>query len=584
MNRPLSTVFLLLGSALLVLCYDHSASAQAADVQISPHQRDSASGDWSLLYTVDFGREGPDLESGAMAYDGSKSVRYVTWRRGMVRMVSRPSDDDPLTRDFMEGEDAVLVLATDSTSAPVRCVLTLGDAEMPRGPMRILVENTVLVPELKTHAGEFLDVEFQAVPSHSRIEVHVSCELCGSFAMCAASVYGSTPRRLFELPGVGNTLSQESLRVDRGQVSAGQVKSALHTFTEFLISSQPAEGCYAYSGNWYESAYPLRTLLVAAKLLNHAQYRQSAFECLDRFVGEQGNDGGWSAQYFGRKDCPLAKGMQQDPASRNLADVGTMALTLCMAIPDADGKRRASYLHAAVRFAETMVLPNQLPSGAFPNLEFKGRMHRHPYSVATGVQAANLAALFAVTREKRYQDAAVRAARFLCRSVVDDGRILFYPFDSDEARVLEPDALGEIYYILEGLLWVDRYGDAATRREIRQALDRYFDSPWGIATWALPAEWLSAENPWESSKRAGFLFLLSQYVATGKSDPELRQWMELNIGALCDRNIAPIFGVLSDPALAEGRYAMFATSLAGMGMASVIEPAAFFPIKDHRRP
>ncbi len=570
------------GIALFVSVTHASEPSPQNDVQVRPHAS-GYSGDWPLFYTVDSGREGADLAPGALAYNGSKSVRYVTWRRGMVRWVSRASVRDPLTRDFMEGEDAVLVLAADSTSSPVRCVLTLGDGDVPRGPVHILVGDREVVPSVTTQAGEFIDVEFLAVPSKSRVEIHLAGERCASFALCAASVYGQVSRRLFELPGVCGTPSLTTSSGSGNTATSKEAMEALRRYTAYLTTHRPIEGCYAYSGNWYESAYALRALLVGAKLLRMPQYRSNAFECLDRFVEEQREDGSGSAQYFGRKDCSLARETRDGSGSRNLADVGTMALTLCVAAPEADPRRHQSYLRAAVRFADTMVLPNQLPSGAFPNLEFNDRMHRHPYSVATGVQAANLAALYAVSGEPRYMEAASRAARFLCRGIVDDGRIVFYPFDSDQATLLDPGALGEIFYLLEGLIWVERYADIRTRREIQLALDRYFESPWGITSWPDPGEWLSADTLWDSSKRAGFLFLASQYLNI-KRKSQIVDWTRRDLTAMCDSAVVSNIGVLSDPAGPEGRHALFATGLAGLGMASVVDPSVFFPLKDHRRP
>ena len=106
----------------------------------------------------------------------------------MVRAIRRPSSDDPLTCDFIEGEDAVLVLATDSTGTAVRCVLTLGDPEAPRGPVQVLMGDRELVPPVSTSAGERVDVDFLAVPSRARLEIRFVAPECGSFAVVAAAL------------------------------------------------------------------------------------------------------------------------------------------------------------------------------------------------------------------------------------------------------------------------------------------------------------------------------------------------------------------------------------------------------------
>src|SRR5262245_11935141 len=243
-----------------------------SDVHVYPHRPDASPQEWPLLYQVDFGPEGSELCPGAIAFDGSKPIRYVTWKRGMVRAVSRATVEDLTTRDFIEGEDAVLVLATDTTATPVRCVLTFGDAAQSRGPVRILIDDHSAGPEITTRAGEFTDVAFMIVPSQARIEIHLAGEGCASFALCAASIYAPAARKLFELPGVWTQPSPDTSEAPR--IDA---RYALRSYTDYLLAERPIEGCYAYSGNWYESAYALRALLVAAELLRTPAYRAGAF-------------------------------------------------------------------------------------------------------------------------------------------------------------------------------------------------------------------------------------------------------------------------------------------------------------------
>ncbi|HET9234690.1 MAG TPA: hypothetical protein VFP10_11170, partial [Candidatus Eisenbacteria bacterium] len=351
----------------------------------APHATQPPAGDWPPLYVVDFGPS-QGLAPGAISCDAEKAIRYATWRKGMVRAIRRASGHDPLTCDFIEGEDALLVLATDSTATVVRCVLTLGDPDAPRGPVRILVENRDIVPPVSTRAGEHVDVAFLAVPFRGRIEIRLVAGECGSFAVNAAGVYAPYTRALYELPGV---YAFDPLGIDLAQ--SLRERQALAQYAEYLMSQRPKEGCFSYAGHWYESSYVIRSLLVAARLLGKETYRDAALACLDRFVDEQRKDGGWASQYFGHGNCGLARETRDRGVSRNLADVGTMVLALSAAIPQAEPARRAAYLRAAMAFADSMLLPNQYSAGALPNLQFLEKTYRHPYSVATGVNAANLA-------------------------------------------------------------------------------------------------------------------------------------------------------------------------------------------------
>ena len=496
----------------------------------------------------------------------------------MVRAIRRPSSHDPITCDFIEGEKALLALATDSTATAVRCVLTLGDPEAPRGPVRILVEDRDIVPPVSTRAGELIDIDFLAVPNRGRIEIRFVAPECGSFAVNAAAVYAPYIRKLFELPGV---YAFDPLRIDPKQ--GLRERQALAQYAEYLLSQRPTEGCFSYAGNWYESSYVIRSLLVAARLLENRRYSDVALECLDRFVDEQRNDGSWASQYFGHRNCELAKETRERGVSRNLADVGTMVLALCAALPHAEPARRRAYQRAAMAFADSMVLPHQFSNGAFPNLQFQERTFLHPYSVATGVNAANLAALYAISGKRRYLEAAQKAARFLTRSVVDDGRILFYPYHSHEAGLLDSDRLGDLYYIIEGLVWVARYADRSVRMEIDSALTRYFKGPWSPVGKVDPAEWLVESSAWERSKRAGFLYLLAEYETLSGSTPETRNWMDRTLDVLSDTELSRSVGVLCDPQAPDGEHAFFATALAGLAVASRVDVHVFYPARDPRR-
>ncbi len=319
----------------------------------------------------------------------------------------------------------------------------------------------------------------------------------------------------------------------------------------------------------------MRALLAAAAYFGDSAYAEGAYRVLDRYVDEQHADGSWSAQYFGSAGCPRAAETAREGTSRNLADAGTMALCLAVAAPHADAQRRERYLASARRFADSLAVPNQLDSGAFPNLTYRGREYRHPYSVATGVQAASLAALYAATGEKRYLAPAEAAARFLAGTVEPFGAVRFHPHDAPRPVNLNPSKLGDLFYVIDGLLWVRRYGSDSTRVVLDEALGRYFRSSIGLASWPGAARWLTTGNTWERSKRAGFLYLLAEYgAATGDTTGASR------IGefarALEDTAFAPYVGVAAPPDTPLGDHGFAATGFAALSVAALLDPSVLW--------
>ncbi len=580
-GRRIGVLHPALWACLLLIPQPSPASDSGVSAEIYPYRKDTpALGGLWCLCTVDFGPVDSDRKfPGAIACDGARPLPYLTWRGGMVRAVSREDCEDLFLCDFLEGEDATLVIAVDSLTS-YRVVLTLGDPAQKRGPMNVFVNDEQVAAGLEIDPGEPVQLDCAVTPRGGHIRIRLAGVDCGSFAVDGASIYVSArarPLRLPELFPAGAPASSEGIAPVVGRGRREQAKAILRQCCEYLVAERPGEGCFSYSGSWYESAYPIRTLLVSSALLDQRRYREAALDCLDRFVTEQHPDGGWSSQFFGSRACPVARATREAAPSRNLADVGTMAFCLSLAWPHAGAERRATYLRAAALFADSLVLPNQLPSGAFPNLQFAGVRFLHPYSVATGVQAANLSALYGVTRSRRYLVSAQRAALFLARSIQPDGSVLFYRYNNATPETMNPDRMGELYYVLEGLIWNYWYADGPIRAEIRAALDRYFSGPGGIRSWPSPAEWMAQGNTWENSKRAGVLFLVSQYATMGQNKPELSSWMDVALEAFARSETAQASGVRSDPAGPAGRHAMAATGFAGLGLASLVRPGLIDP-------
>lgn len=555
----------------------------AVHVAVRPHQPEPEGFEgWRREAFVDFGRPRA-VASGATGIDDVHRVAWMAWSGGMVRFTARDRPRDPFLSDFAEGEDATLLVGATPGSS-YRLLLTLGDGRLDRGPLTVWVDGRPAASEVRSRAGEAVDLEIAVPAASDRIRIRLQALDCSAFALCGAAVYVPEGEVRGGLP---------DLDFDDAPAGAGEAppsgnpgvraRRVLRAYAEYLVRNRPVEGCFSCRGSWYESSFPVRTLLLAGTLLREPRYREAAFACLDRFVEEQGEDGSWSAKYFGKPDCGLARSMRDSSWARNLADVGCMALCLPLAASRADRSRRVAYLAAARRFADDVVLPNQLESGAFPNLGYQGVIHRHPYSVATGVQAANLSALYAVTGDARYLEAAERAARFLADDI-GVGTIRFRPHASSASRKEVPGQLGDLLYMLEGLIWVEHYGSPPVRDVCRAALTRYFEHPRGLASWPDCRTWLGAGGePWENSKRPGLLFLLVAYgTGPGGDHPLVERWREAMFQALESPGSVPGCEVLSDPDGPQGTYAVAATGFAGLGIAGVIRPGCHFPPCDPR--
>lgn len=540
---------------------------------------------------------------GAWAYTNASPNTYFGWAGGLVRTVRRDfGRHGYYWCDFAEGEDAWFVIAVDRPGT-CRAVLTLGEPEQARGPVTVSTPAGVVAAAIRTKAGETRTVEFDLEPVDGRLAFRLRASECGSFAAAGVVIYG--PRglgmvpRLFEGGRMLGTIETGGLKPlpppPAPAVTADDAgaRETLRRLCDFLLQQQPSEGCFSRVGSWYESAYPCRTLLAAARLLDEPRYAAAAVECLDRFASEQLANANWPAGYFGHAGCQLATAARVDPQSANLADVGTMSVALLVAADQVDADRRQRFIEAARRYAEEYVLPNQLESGAFPNLKFAGTSYRHPYSVATGVQAASLAALGAITGEDRYQAASEAAARFLLTGFGTPGLYRFCQFNNETPTEIPFARIGDLFYVLEGLAWVRHYtADAALARDIQKALARYFWGAGGISGSRTDEALWKARDAWEASKQGGLLFLLTEYNdgQVRGLDPESSaqwalasaEWVRGFRRLMADPVRAARLGIGVNPLSSEGVYGFPATGFAGIGLAASLDRTLLFPVAGGR--
>jgi hypothetical protein len=192
--------------------------------------------------------------------------------------------------------------------------------------------------------------------------------------------------------------------------------------------------------------------------------------------------------------------------------------------------------------------------------------------VATATQAASLAVLHAATGDPRYRDAALRAGSFLaaqCRP----GNTLFFPHDAAKTDTIDAGRMGDLFYVLEGLLFTERIAVPPYRQIIEDGLDRLLTFPRGILPFLDdPSWWVSAEL-WEQSKRGGLFYLLN--LAEGRRGGQRGEFEAATrrfLGCFADPACAADLGILEPPSSPLGKFSLVTTGFAGLGLISYLDP------------
>ncbi len=556
--------------SLVLLMAASSAFAQD-NVRIERHRmRWERVETWRLRTRIDFGPE-ERVEPRSEACDGMDWNPHACWSRGMVRVQSRSETGDAYLGAFIEGERADLNLAVESGTTYF-VILTMGDAKEARGPLRITADDRVLADSLITGPGEFTDLRFKATAFGRWLRIKFEAAPCQTFAVNGVALYAEgapavRARNAAPDPPLPPT------RADADSLSE-RARRVLRAEAEYLLAAQPPEGGFSRNGTWYECSYPVRTLLAASRILDEPRYKTAALACVDRFVAERLPNGGWSAHLFGSHGCPIAKATREENRTRNLADVGSMVLALALASEAADAERAKQYVALDRAYADSIVLPAQHASGAFPNGRYDGKDFTFPYTVATAVQAAHLSALYRLTHDTRYQAAAQRAALYLAQTIETDGSVRLHPHDKEATLLLPAESVGDLFYVIESLLWVHPIADAAGQDTIAAALDRYFRGGSLAPLWQDPRTWLHKGDVWERSKRAGILYLLEGYKGIRGGSEDLDRLIAAVFGALEDPTFSKKIGVGAEATSPENRYGLGATGFAGIGVAALASEAS----------
>jgi hypothetical protein len=187
--------------------------------------------------------------------------------------------------------------------------------------------------------------------------------------------------------------------------------------------------------------------------------------------------------------------------------------------------------------------------------------------------------------EQRYQAAADSAARFLVKGFRKAGKYNFHRHDHPTPSLIQGIRFGDMYYILEALLWVRRYTeDAALRSAIQTSLDQYF---WigGIAGYRVNEVLWRPADDWEASKLGALLYVLNDYKEglRGNEDPtqarryrDASTWAASYLDWLRVPQQSASLGIGVDVYGPGGAYAYPASGFAGIGVASAADPSSIY--------
>jgi hypothetical protein len=148
--------------------------------------------------------------------------------------------------------------------------------------------------------------------------------------------------------------------------------------------------------------------------------------------------------------------------------------------------------------------------------------------------------------------------------------VVFHPFHADRPELRDARSLGDLFYVIEGLLMAHRL-PGPDRRRIGEALERIFHGDRGVLKAVEEESWWEPTDAWEESKRSGLLYLW--LVARREMEWDPRPEFESRLlTAISESPYREWLGVCVSPEAPEGLHAYQATGFAGMSAAAAIEP------------
>jgi hypothetical protein len=350
-----------------------------------------------------------------------------------------------------------------------------------------------------------------------------------------------------------------------------ETRACLREVCEYLVRNQTSSGLYDFeSGAWWKASIAVRTLLAGYDLFRDPRYLASARRTLDAFVAEQAGDGGW---------CGFSRIQQAGTPCdrRNMADLGSMTACLSMIGRFLGREDARVYIAAHERYVRDFVSKHEAAGGGFRNGIYEERDWEWPYSVATATQATSLVSLYHATRDTTALRRAEKAAWFLLLDWETNGQPKFHPPDIPETVRLRATEIHDIYYLLEGILFVSR----ATKNPVlldaaRLTLRNYILGERGLLS-ELDSGWFSsASDPATLAKSCGMLAILVDARDLIGADPLLDKTIDAATGLLCSPATREAYRVLASPYAKPGDPAITCTSFAGLSFAEVIRPGLVF--------
>lgn len=308
-----------------------------------------------------------------------------------------------------------------------------------------------------------------------------------------------------------------------------RARQCLRAASDALIERQRSDGSFAQQeARWWQAGFAVRAWVGAHRILGDERYLAAAVRTMDRFADEQQYHGGWCAWFWDSVPADMRN-------SYNTADIGSISACLAILAPHVDPERTARYLAAQRRYLESFLPRFDLGDGSFSNGWFDGTLHELPYSVATATQAVNLTAFYQATGEKAFLRRAEQAASLLVTDWKPDGRAILRPHDVRNARMLSATQFHDLYYLLEGILWVfNNTEDETLRDATRGVLTHYLQGEKGLlAEVAVSDPWTEVVRGESVPKSRGMLGILCGIRAAIGRSADLDQLIDRRLAALC---------------------------------------------------
>ena len=387
-------------------------------------------------------------------------------------------------------------------------------------------------------------------------------------------------------------------------------KETLRIYCDWLLAHQLPDGAFSHTSRvWYGISYALRTLIVGYKIFGEGKYLTAVTKSLDRLIEEQLPNGAWITAFRNKPTNQLTETEieQLMKGTANTADIGSIAVCPLSIYSALNEERKRLYLRAVKDFADKWASQFILPSGAFSNGLWHGKMLLFPYSVATGTQAMLFSGLYGVTEDERYIEITSRAIEFQLDHWLEDGRPVHFRHDRDDSFPQEVTEYGDIYYLLEGMMWVYFYSkEVKLKKKILRVLGWFLEGERGLLKqWR--EVWFETDPPikrersvwfddlppvngytigvsigrdWSNPKSAGLLPALMLYYREVRKDKSIKDIIEKGIEFLCTPRYAEHIGVMVNPKLPWGKYSVQATGFAGLSLAEYIKPSVSFAMKE----